>query len=72
MKLFSKEWFEYQGSLKISVYCEDCEYETEVMEMKDLTLKLSLEGGYLISDKSGGYFSRCPKCGSEKLTLEND
>lgn len=67
---FTEEWLNEQAQFKTSAYCEECGYETEVMTMKDLIFKLSMEGGYIASDKDGGYFSQCPKCGSEKLSLE--
>lgn len=57
---------------KVCVYCDDCDYKTDNMPMKDLVFKLSMEGGYIISDKNGGYYSKCPKCEGENLTLEND
>lgn len=47
--------------------CCDCGYETNCMNLKDLLLKLCNEGGYITSDKEGGYYSKCPKCGSENL-----
>lgn len=58
--------------LKARVYCEDCEYETDFMTMKDIIYKVSMEGGYIQSDKAGGYFSKCPKCGHEHLTIESN
>ncbi|AFM42984.1 hypothetical protein Desaci_4122 [Desulfosporosinus acidiphilus SJ4] len=64
------EFLEIQGNLKAYVCCEDCGYMTDTMTMKDLIFKLSMDGGYIVSDKNGGYFSQCPKCGSEKLSLE--
>lgn len=60
----------HQGELIASAHCEDCEYGSEDMTMKDLIFKLSLEGGYIISDKDGGYYSKCPNCDSRNLTLE--
>jgi hypothetical protein len=54
------------------VYCEDCDYETESMEYKELIFKLSNEGGYIISDGAGGYINQCPKCKSENLILDSD
>jgi predicted nucleic-acid-binding Zn-ribbon protein len=66
------EFLEIQGNIKAHAYCEECEYETDRMTMKDLVFKLSMEGGYIISDKEGGYYSKCPKCGSENLSLGND
>lgn len=53
----------------VSAYCENCDYETEDMTMKDLVFKVCMAGGYIISDKEGGYFSKCPKCESEKLSF---
>lgn len=68
----TKEWIYRQGQLKAWAYCEDCDYETDSMPMKDLVFKVSMEGGYIASDKSGGYSSQCPKCESNNLTLGND
>lgn len=66
------EYLEKHGNIKGYAYCEDCEYETEFLPMRDLIYKLSTEGGYIISDKNGGYYSQCPKCGSENLTLAHN
>lgn len=68
--LGTPEFLEKQANIKAHAYCEECEYETDTMLMKDLIFKLSMDGGYIVSDKNGGYFSQCPKCGSEKLSLE--
>lgn len=65
----TKEWIYRQALLKAHAYCEDCDYETDDMPMKDLVFKLSMEGGYIISDKCEGYSSQCPQCGSKNLTL---
>ena len=65
------EWLENQGRISSHAYCEECGYETDNMPMKDLVFKISMNGGYIMSDKSGGYFSQCPKCGSEKLSLQS-
>lgn len=37
----------------VSAYCENCDYETEDMTMKDLVFKVCMAGGYIISDKEG-------------------
>lgn len=66
------EWLEKQGKISAYAYCEDCNYKTDNMPMKELIFKLSMEGGYIISDKSGGYSSQCPKCESVNLTLETN
>ena len=66
------EWLEKQGRIWTGACCEDCAYETGNMPMKDLVFKISMNGGYIISDKSGGYFSKCPVCGSNKLSLEQN
>lgn len=65
------EFLEKQGNLRAYVCCEDCGYTTDTIKMKDLIFKISMEGGYIISDKDGGYFSQCPKCESEKLALSS-
>ena len=49
--------------------CENCDYETEPMNDKDLIYKISMEGGYIQSDKDGGYYSKCPNCNSDNLSL---
>lgn len=59
-----------QASISSKAYCESCDYATEAMSLKDLLYTISMEGGYIYSDKEGGYFSQCPKCESENLTLE--
>jgi len=49
-----------------------CGYKTYCMEIKDLLFKLSQEGGYIISDKEGGYYGQCPECGGIALELHLD
>lgn len=66
------EYLEIQGRISAHAYCEDCDYKTETMPMKNLIFKLSMEGGYIASDKNGGYFSQCPNCESKNLSLELD
>ena len=68
---FTPEWIYAQGVTLVRAYCERCDYETDVMPMKNLAFKLNMEGGYIISDKSGGYFSQCPKCESSELSYES-
>lgn len=53
----------------VYAYCEDCSYMTEPMTDKDLIYKISMDGGYIQSDKEGGYYSLCPDCESRNLTL---
>lgn len=53
-------------------YCENCNYETDTMMENDIHLKLSREGGYIISDGEGGYFSKCPNCGEDYLVLRRE
>lgn len=50
-------------------HCMNCDYETESMSEKNLIHKISMEGGYIQSDKDGGYYSRCPGCESGNLSL---
>ena len=59
-----------QGVYRARVYCERCDYVTDIMAKKDLYFKLCVEGGYIISDNDGGYFSRCPKCKYDELVLD--
>lgn len=66
------EFLYAQALITSHAYCEDCYYETDSMPMKELLYKLSMEGGYIVSDKNGGYFSQCPKCGGKNLTLGTD
>ena len=68
---FTPEWIYAQGLISARAYCEGCDYETDAMPMKDLAFKLNMEGGYIISDKCGGYFSKCPKCESSELSYES-
>lgn len=49
--------------------CEDCDYQTGNMSEKDLVYKICMDGGYVQSDKDGGYYSHCPKCESSNLSL---
>lgn len=56
------------------VYCQEqgCGYSTDPMPYSELILKLSEEGGYITSDTEGGYYSKCPVCEGENLSLERD
>ena len=65
----TKEWIERQSIYNNYAYCDNCEYATEVMPLKDLIFKISMEGGYIMADKEGGYFSQCPKCETSGLSL---
>ena len=65
----SPEYLEAQGKIPASVYCEGCDYVESSMPTKDLCYKISMLGGYIMSDQEGGYFSKCPKCGGTDLTL---
>ena len=55
----------------ISVYCEECEFETESDSLKQIQHKLTDFEGALVSDGDGGYFSICPKCQEDALVLGN-
>lgn len=66
------EFIYAQSMMRADAYCEDCDYETGSMPMKNLIYQISMEGGYIYSDKQGGYVSQCPKCESENLTLGSD
>jgi hypothetical protein len=52
-------------------WCEDCDYSTNFMPMSELFVKLCDEGGYITSDKEGGYLGQCPKC-EGNLSFECD
>lgn len=70
--LRTMELLQMTGSLKMNkqyAQCMNCDYETESMGEKDLIFKISVEGGYIQSDKDGGYFSECPSCESSNLSL---
>lgn len=54
---------------KSFAYCEDCDYETGSMYDRDLIYKICMDGGYIQSDKDGGYYSKCPNCESDNLSL---
>lgn len=51
--------------------CEDCDYQTENMSEKDLIYRICIDGGYVQSDKYGGYYSQCPRCESSNLSLNH-
>ena len=56
---------------KAYVTCS-CGYETNYMEFKDLLYRLFIEGGWVTSDKAGGYYSLCPKCERYNLQIYFD
>lgn len=60
---------EDRSMLKQYADCEDCDYQTENMSERDLVFKVCMDGGYIQSDKDGGYYSQCPKCESSNLSL---
>lgn len=53
----------------VFAYCQRCNYETDSMEHKELVYKVCMEGGYIKSDKEGGYYSECPECMSDNLDV---
>lgn len=65
------ERMEKENSPELRQYaeCDDCDYQTENMSEKDLIFKVCIDGGYVQSDKAGGYYSQCPKCESSNLSL---
>lgn len=67
----TKEWIERQGIYNNHAYCDNCEYSTETMNLKDLIFKICMEGGYIMADKEGGYYSQCPKCEGSNLSIYN-
>lgn len=56
--------------MTVSVYCEECEFETESTTLKNLQHKLTDMEGALVSDDGGGYFSICPTCKRDKIVFE--
>lgn len=65
------EVLEDRNMLKQYAECEDCDYQTENMSERDLVFKVCMDGGYIQSDKDGGYYSQCPKCEGSNLSLYN-
>lgn len=47
--------------------CEECTYESESMQFKDVVFKVCMDGGFVKSDKANGYESECPNCESGNL-----
>lgn len=75
MKDFSEELRKDRHTQAIPVahaYCDDCDYETKAMPMMNLIYEVSNYGGYIRSDKDGGYFSQCPECQGKNLTIIPD
>lgn len=65
------EILEDRAMLKQYAECEDCDYLTENMSERDLIFKVCMDGGYIQSDKDGGYYSLCPKCENSNLSLNH-
>lgn len=59
------------GLNMVSVYCEECEFETESENLKKLQHRLTDFEGALVSDGGGGYFSICPTCKEDSLVFES-
>ncbi|GAA0071733.1 hypothetical protein UT300003_32580 [Clostridium sardiniense] len=60
-----------QGQLVRNIYCEECEYETGRMRLKDGVFKLNMEGGYFMYDGEGGALTCCPICKKDTLITED-
>lgn len=51
-------------------FCEDCEYRTEDFETERETVgEVGIDGGYIMSDKNGGCYTKCPQCDQDTLMI---
>lgn len=55
-----------------SCHCKGCEYRMDLTPLKELIYQISMTGGYVRSDRNGGYLTRCPDCGERTLQLKNE
>ena len=58
---------EYDRKTKGIIYCEDCDYETKIGTYEECLVETTNDGGYVMSDKAGGFYSKCPHCGEDSL-----
>lgn len=54
-----------------NIHCEECDYETGLMRLKDGVFKVNMEGGYFMYDGEGGSVTCCPLCKKDKLITED-
>jgi len=60
-----------QGRMKTSISCDNCDYETGLMEQRDAVFRINMHGGYFMFDGEGGPDSKCPGCGLNSLCTES-
>lgn len=61
------EEFKEQGDIVASISCDECDYDTGVLHMRDAVFMVNMQGGYFMFDGEGGAISKCPMCGLDKL-----
>jgi len=67
----SDKEIEGQGKIITSICCENCDYDTGVMDLKSAVFKVNMQGGYFAYDGEGGPDSRCPVCKNDTLNLSD-
>lgn len=67
MNNISQEELKEQGDIRTLICCEECDYETDIMSLRDAVFMINMQGGYFMWDGEGGPISKCPKCGEEGL-----
>lgn len=64
----SEEEITKEGQLIRNIHCNECDYETGQMSLKNGVFKVNMQGGYYMFDGEGGAITKCPGCGKDTLT----
>ena len=62
---------EANGKAKVDICCNECSYNTGLMDCKSAVFKVNMQGGYFMYDGEGGSESKCPVCGQDSLTTRD-
>lgn len=58
-----------KGQLVRNIHCEQCDYETGIMYLKDGIFKVNMEGGYFMYNDENESITKCPLCKKDKLSI---